>query len=63
MPAWGQTVALFSPLTYAMELLHWSFGRQPFLGVVPAYLVLLVFTLLFLYLAHLAHQRGLRKVF
>lgn len=63
MPAWGRTVALFSPLSYVMELLHWSFGQQPPLGMVPAYLVLIGFTLLFLYLAHLAHHRGLRKVF
>lgn len=61
MPAWGRTVALLSPLSYAMELLCWSFGQPPSLGAVPAYLVLLGFTLLFLCLARLAHQRGLRK--
>ncbi len=63
MPAWGRSIALFSPLTYTMDLIRLAFGEQPQIGPQFDMTALVAFTALFLGSAYLLQKKGLSRVF
>jgi len=63
LPVWGQIIAAISPLSYTVDLIRWSFGEQQFFKLFVSYPVLVVYTILLMLLASLAHKRGIRKLF
>lgn len=57
LPAWGQIISYFSPLTYFVDLARRCFQGQSYLPLAIDFLVLLAFTLVFLSVALKFHRR------
>ncbi|RLE07716.1 ABC transporter permease [Candidatus Aerophobetes bacterium] len=61
MPLWGKMIALISPLTYTIDLIRYSFGRQNYYPLTLDFLLLGLFSLVFFVSAIVFHQRSLKK--
>jgi ABC-2 type transport system permease protein len=57
MPAWGQWLAPFSPLSYAADLIRIGFGEVGYWSATIDAIALLGFTIVFVFVAKQLHQR------
>jgi ABC-2 type transport system permease protein len=57
MPAWGQWLAPFSPLSYAADLIRVGFGQLAYFGAAVDVAALSLFTVAFLVAARVLHAR------
>jgi ABC-2 type transport system permease protein len=58
MPAWGQWLAPFSPLSYAADLIRLGFGEGAYFGAAADVAALTLFAVLLLAAARLLHARA-----
>lgn len=61
MPAWGQWLAPFSPLSYCADLVRVAFGEPNYFSTVGDVCGMVVFTVVFLWLALRLHRRSRDK--
>ena len=58
MPAWGQRLAPFSPLSYSADLIRYGMGGTNYFPVAVSVCALLGFAAVFLWLALVLHRRS-----
>lgn len=58
MPAWGQRLAPFSPLSYSADLIRFGLGGRNYFPIAVNVAALVLFALAFLWLAHVLHRRS-----
>ena len=63
LPSLGKLIAKFSPLTYTVDLLRYSFGKDYIYSVSLSLIILFISTVLFLCLGIFFHKRNLPKRF
>lgn len=63
LPSLGRSIAKFSPLTYTVDLLRYSSGKDHIYSASFCLIVLLTFTVVFLYSGIFLHKRNLPKRF
>jgi len=61
MPVWGKIIAPLSPLTYAADLIRYSFQGQSYYSLVLDFSLLGLFSLIFLISAIAFHAQGLKR--
>ena len=61
MPAWSKSILPLSPLSYATDLIRTAYGDESYFGVAVDLLMLVVFTVLLVLVAHFFHRRGREK--
>jgi ABC-2 type transport system permease protein len=61
LPAWGQLLSVFSPLTHSIELVRGSLGGENYFGFMVNMGVLLFYLLLFLAVGIRFHVMNQRK--
>jgi len=57
MPPWGQMLAWFSPLTYIVDIVRYSFTNSNFLPIIIDFVVLILFTIAGTGLSMYLHKR------
>jgi len=57
MPAWGQILALFSPLTYIVDIVRYSFTNTNFFPIYVDFVILILFTIAGTGLTMYLHKR------
>lgn len=62
MPAWGQRLSPFSPLSYCADLVRVGFGGEPYFSLAVDLMALLGFTALFIVVAHYFHKKTRDRV-
>lgn len=61
MPYWGKIIASFSPLTYFTDLTRYSINRTNYYPIQVDFLIIILFTILFFFLAVQLHKRTIYK--
>ena len=61
LPVWGKTISSISPLTYFTDLAKYSIQGNSFYPIEVNILVLVAFTIAFLYVAIKIHERTIQK--
>ena len=61
LPGWGKIISRLSPVTYVTDLMRFNFGHNHFFTVKTDYIILTLFTFLFLLMAIHFHKRTMIK--
>lgn len=61
LPFWGRAISFLSPLTYFTDIVRFSLGLKPFLPIYLDFLILSLFSLIFLGLVIKLQERSLLK--
>ena len=61
LPGWGQVIARLSPVTYVTDLTRFAFGQSHFFKLSTDFIVLILFTILFIGLAISTHRTTVVK--
>ena len=61
MPAWGQIIVPISPLTYTTDLTKYALGEITYYLPLFNFLMLLIFTAIFLFIGFKLHAKTMSK--
>jgi ABC-2 type transport system permease protein len=61
LPGWGQIISRLSPVTYITDLMRFGFGQSHFFTVKIDYILLTIFTFLFILMSVYFHKRTMVK--
>lgn len=57
LPGWGQIISRVSPVTYITDLMRFSFGQNHYFSIKINFVLLSIFTLIFILMAVYFHKR------
>ena len=61
LPGWGQVIARLSPVTYVTDLTRFAFGQSYFFTLKTDYIILSIFTIIFILAAVYCHKSTMVK--
>jgi len=61
LPGWAKVISFISPLTYFNDIIRFSFGQSSYFSTTTNLLVLIIYTIVFLFLALYFHKRTIIK--
>lgn len=61
LPGWAQLISFVSPLTYVNDIIRFSFGQSSYFSTNTNLLILIIFTIVFMWIALYFHKRTIIK--